>query len=177
MRHFIVAAALFLGSMGFAAQAADPPALAHGDHAAAPVTGPTQVNISGPSGAVTLTIADLAALPHVTLNASFHGKAYRFSGVPLTAILAKVGAPSGEALRGKALTSYVVITCADGYRLVLSLAETDAGVRSAAVILADEEGGRPLAAGDGPLRLVVEGDLKPVRSARMVSAIAIRSLD
>src|SRR5208282_4790744 len=59
------------------------------------------LTVSGLSGqTVALTRADIAALPHVTLTVSVEGKTHTYQGVPLTDILARVGAPEGKALKG-----------------------------------------------------------------------------
>lgn len=83
-------------------------------------------------------------------------------------------------LRGAALARYVVVTASDGYRAVLSLAEPDsATVRTAPggpVLLADRVDGRPPGTEDGPLRLVVPGDLRPARSVRGVARIEVRAV-
>ena len=92
-------------------------------------------------------------------------------------VLARVGAPLGEALRGAALASYIVVEAADGYRVVLSLAEVDPALSPTAVLLADTVDGHPIGADDGPFRLVVEGDARPARSARQVTTITVRSAD
>ncbi len=70
----------------------------------------------------------------------------------------------------------VVVTAADGYRSALALAETDASVRDQQVILADRRDGKPLDAKEGPLRLVVEADKRPLRSARQVTGLEVRML-
>lgn len=92
-------------------------------------------------------------------------------------MLERVGAPLGERLRGPALLSHVVVGAADGYALVLSLAEVDPAMRSTAVILADRVDGTPIQAEDGPFRLVVEGDARPARSVRQVTSVAVRTAD
>jgi DMSO/TMAO reductase YedYZ molybdopterin-dependent catalytic subunit len=104
------------------------------------------------------------------------GKKATYEGVPLTALLARVDAPTGEKLRGGELTDVVIVTAADGYQIALSLAETDPAMRKSAIILADKQDGKPIAAEDGPYRLIVEGDLRPARSARMVTKIEVRRL-
>ena len=53
------------------------------------------------------------------------------------------------------------------------LAETDPGTRAGKVLLVDRADGAPLAAGDGPFRIVVSDDLRPARSARMVEKIEV----
>jgi DMSO/TMAO reductase YedYZ molybdopterin-dependent catalytic subunit len=65
------------------------------------------------------------------------------------------------------------VGASDGYRVVIGLAETDPGVRHEKILLADRVEGGPLPPTEGPFRLVVEGDLRPVRSARMVTAISV----
>ena len=122
------------------------------------------------------TAAEINALPHETVRVSFHGAAHIYEGVPLGRLLADVGAPSGESMRGKALTLALRASASDGYHVVLSLAETDPAMRRARVIVADREAGAPLSREVGPLRLVVEGDLKPARSVRQLARLEILDL-
>jgi hypothetical protein len=125
---------------------------------------------------VTLAPADIAAMPHVTLVVAIDGKPSAYQGVLLTALLARVGAPSGKALRGKDLADVVIVLARDGYTVVLGLAETDPMVRQDQIILADREGGQALTEASGPYRLVVGGDPRGARSAKMVIAIELRRL-
>jgi hypothetical protein len=125
---------------------------------------------------VTVTPADLAAMPHVTLTLSVEGKTRTYEGVPLTALLAKVGAPSGKALKGADLSDVVLVSAKDGYVVALALAETDPLVRKDQIILADKADGAPMPDGLGPYRLVVEGDQRGARLARMVVSIELRQL-
>lgn len=133
------------------------------------------VVLRGPDGQTrSVSEAELAAMPHERMTlAGEHGPGRRYDGVPLTLLLQTVGAPAGKQLHGPALADVVVVTASDGYRVVLALAETDPGVRPEKVLLADRSEGAPLAAGEGPFRLVVEGDLRPARSARMVTGITV----
>lgn len=133
------------------------------------------VALRGPTGETrSLSATDLAAMPHERASiVNEHGPAKIYEGVPLTLLLQSVGAPAGKTLRGPAVGDVVVVGASDGYRVALALAETDAGVRSNKVLLADRADGAPLPLGEGPFRLVVEGDLKPMRSARMVTSITV----
>ena len=133
------------------------------------------VTLTGPEGRTrSVSLSDLAAMPHETaVLPSEHGAAKHCEGVPLTVLLESVGAPTGKALHGPALADLVVVSAGDGYRVVLGLAETDPGVRPGKTLLADRCEGAPLPPNEGPLRLVVEGDLRPVRSVRMVTAIRV----
>lgn len=131
------------------------------------------VALRGPDGQVgVLSVADLAALPHVKMTVVQHGKTSTFEDVPLGDILARVGAASGKAIHGPELATVIRITAKDGYQVVLGLAETDPGARKGRIILADRADGAALK-DDGPFRLVVEDDLRPARSARMVERIEV----
>jgi DMSO/TMAO reductase YedYZ molybdopterin-dependent catalytic subunit len=131
----------------------------------------TVIGLSGQT--TTLAAADVASLPHVTLAVSVEGKSHTYEGVPLTDILARVGAPAGKALKGADLADVVLITAKDSYAVALSLADTDPMVRKDQIILADKADGAPLPDGLGPYRLVIEGDQRGARMARMVVSIAL----
>ncbi|HEX3920425.1 MAG TPA: molybdopterin-binding oxidoreductase [Caulobacteraceae bacterium] len=133
------------------------------------------VSVTGLSGQrAELTAADLAAMPHLAVTLQLEGgKSEACEGVALSDILAKVGAPQGHALRGPEMTDAVLVGAADGYHVVLALAETDPGVRTNRVILADKCDGAAMVAPEGPFRMVVEGDLRPARSARQVTSITV----
>ncbi len=133
------------------------------------------ISLEGLDGqALTISAAELSAMPHQTLTLrSEDGKAVRYEGVPLSLLLQRVGAPAGKALRGPDMADVVMVSASDGYRVALSLGETDASIRSGAVVLADRADGVALTAHDGPFRLIVEGDLRPARAERMVVNIRI----
>ena len=118
---------------------------------------------------------DWKALKHVSISATnaHDKKTSTFQGVPLMEVLQAAGVPAGESLRGKALTTVVVITASDGYKVTFSLAELDAGLGSRQVIVADSEDGKPLPPTTGPLRLVVPEDKRPARWVRMVKSVRV----
>lgn len=131
----------------------------------------------GPDGqAVTLSAADIAELPRQTVTFAGHGESHVFEGPMLIDVLAKAGAPTGKALRGAEMADVVLVEATDGYAVALGLAEADPGTRPNRIILADKADGAPLASTDGPFRLVVEGDLRPARSARMVGKLSVLRL-
>jgi hypothetical protein len=137
---------------------------------------PATVVIKGEAGqVVTLTAADLDALPQASVTLSHDGRSFTLSGARLDAVLAKVDAPLGKGLHGPALADVILAKASDGYRVALSLGDVDPGVRSEPVILADREDGKPLVK-DGPFRLAVGGDLRPARSARNVIEIDVLRL-
>jgi hypothetical protein len=115
----------------------------------------------------------IAALPRVSVPLTIHGETHVFEGPLLIDVLKATGVETGAALRGPALAQAVVVRAADGYAVVFGLAELDPGVRPNRIILADTVDGAPLTAEDGPFRLVAEGDVRPARSVRQVSAVQI----
>lgn len=124
-----------------------------------------------------LSAAELSALPHVGASVSHDGKTLSFRGVLLPEVLKRVKAPSGKDLRGPALSDVVIVTASDGYTVALALSDLEPSIRPTKVILADQDSeGVRLGANDGPFRLVVDGDLKPARSARNVVRIELRRL-
>lgn len=131
------------------------------------------LSVKGPTGAVTLSAADVAALPRVSFLFDAHGQKHTYEGPLLIDVLAKAGAPTGKALRGPALAQAVVVRASDGYTVVFGLAELDPGTRTNRVILADEVDGKPLGLAEGPFKVVAEGDLRPARSARLVREIEV----
>lgn len=144
-----------------AALAAAPPVLAQG------------LELKGPTGTVTLT--NLDGLPRAGVTIRQHDQGHAFEGALLGDLVAKVGAAQGKAIHGPELATVIRVTAADGYQVVLGLAETDPATRADKVILADRADGAPLK-DDGPFRLVVEGDLRPARAARNVVRIEVLRL-
>ena len=124
-----------------------------------------------------LAAADIAKLPHEHVVLVHGDQTTDFSGPLLSDLLRDVGAPMGVRLHGSGVNDVVFVTAADKYRVVLSLAEVDPSFhKGAKVILADQADGEPLPAKEGPYRLVVDGDLKPARSAYSVVAIELKHL-
>jgi hypothetical protein len=115
-----------------------------------------------------LSLTDLKAMPQttVTFHNSHTNADETYSGVRLADLLAKLGAPLGDALRGKALASYVVATGSDGYRSVVALGEIDPSFHPGEVLVADAMDGKPLDAHNGPFKLIVTEDKRPARSVR-----------
>jgi len=121
-----------------------------------------------------ITATTLAGLPMHTVTAvDEHGHSAQYAGVSLRDILAHAGVPGGHDLRGKAMTRYVVVDAADGYRVTFSLAELDASFTDRDVIVAETRDGAPLAAQEGPYRLIVPGDKREARWVRQVDAIDV----
>jgi DMSO/TMAO reductase YedYZ molybdopterin-dependent catalytic subunit len=120
--------------------------------------------------------ATLARLPAASATLTAHGQSQQCSGVWLADLAAAAGLPAGEALRGPALTTLIVAEAADGYRVAFSLAELDAKLGNRPVLVATACDGKPLAQADGPLRLVVPGEVRAARSVRQLRALRVVSL-
>ncbi|MGO9516171.1 MAG: molybdopterin-dependent oxidoreductase [Candidatus Korobacteraceae bacterium] len=120
---------------------------------------------------------DFAKLPQVKVSAKDHdGKNREYAGVGLRDILTQAGVATGNDVRGKELADYVVVEAADGYRVVFSLAELDPDFGNTQVLVAESVDGQPLAAKEGPLRLVVPGDKRQARWVRMVTRISVMNV-
>jgi DMSO/TMAO reductase YedYZ molybdopterin-dependent catalytic subunit len=142
--------------------------------AQAPATASLKVTSEGGSP-VTLTAADLAAMPQRTVTASSHDQTGTYRGVPLRDILTKAGVPAGADLRGPALATYVVVTGADGYRAVFALAELDPLFTDRVVLLALQKDGGALAENARPFQVIVPGELRPARWVRQVVSMTVQT--
>jgi hypothetical protein len=123
-----------------------------------------------------LTAAAFAALPHVQFAAvNGHTKeTHRYLGVPVSALLAKTGAPLGIKLRGKAMQMVVRVRAADGYAVVFALTQFDERFTDRTIYLVDSQDGHPLDAKIGPLALVIPGDKAPARWARKIVSMEVQ---
>jgi molybdopterin-binding protein len=89
---------------------------------------------------LTMSTADLSSMTHVSVRVA----TVSYQGVLLSDILKRAGVPTGSTLRGKALTTYVLVEASDGYQVVFSLGELDATVTDHQIVLADSSEGKPL---------------------------------
>jgi hypothetical protein len=132
----------------------------------------------GPDGRhITLTAEALQSLPQQTVHVhNPHTKADEtYQGVELSLLLARLDAPLGPKLRGKALSMFVVAEGTDKYRAIYSLAEVDPTFHTGTVIVADRENGPPIAK-DGPFKLVNTEDKRPARWVRNLASIQLSSV-
>src|SRR5215467_5122238 len=106
----------------------------------------TSIRIGGDvPNPITVSAADVASIPHVSVTISGRGSPTTYEGVLLIELLKRAGAPSGDTLRGAELARYVVVTGADGYRAVFALAELDPAFTEHPLVLADRRDGAALA--------------------------------
>ncbi|WP_303782154.1 molybdopterin-dependent oxidoreductase [Sandarakinorhabdus limnophila] len=120
--------------------------------------------------------ATLARLPVASATLTAHGKNHACTGVWLADLAAAAGLPAGEALRGPALTTLIMAEAADGYRVAFSLAGLDPKLGNHPVLVANACDGKALDESDGPLRLVVPGEVRAARSVRQIRALRVVAL-
>lgn len=118
-------------------------------------------------------MALLETLPFSVVEAEDHGKPGRWRGVPFAELLRLAGAPTGDAVRGPNLAKYILVTAADGYRVVFSLGETSPEFGGNMLTLAWERDGAPLSAEEGPFRIIASGDRKQGRWIRQVVKVEL----
>lgn len=141
--------------------------LAHGQQ-------PAAIEIGGDvRTSLRLTAEDLAAMPRATVTTAEGGRSTQYEGVWVHDILRRAGVPQGEAMRGKALSSYVLCTAQDGYQVLYSLAELDPEFQDSTVLLADRADGKPLPPTSGNFRMVAPKDKRGARSIRMLQRIDV----
>jgi hypothetical protein len=123
---------------------------------------------------IAIDASAFAGLPRVTVNATDEaGHTNAYSGVALDALIVRAGAPSGPAVRGKAMMTYIVVGAADGYHALFTLAELDPGFTGRVILLADQRDGAPLPPNAGPYRIIVPGEKREARWVRQVTDIEL----
>lgn len=124
---------------------------------------------------ITLDSAQFQKLPRETVRViNRDGGEVTYSGVALSPLLALVGTPAGEQLRGKALAYYIIAQGMDGYRVTLSIAEADQTYNDRHILIADRINDCPLPENAQPLQLIIPGDKRTSRWVRMLAKIEVR---
>jgi hypothetical protein len=124
----------------------------------------------------TISQETLRKLPRHTAVLNDHGKEVHFEGVLLRDVLIQNGVPLDNKLRGKQLATYISALANDGYQIVFGLAEFDPTITDGDILLADKRDGQPLAATEGPLRIIVPHDKRPARSLKMLRELDVIEL-
>ncbi|MGB8191019.1 MAG: molybdopterin-binding protein, partial [Chitinophagaceae bacterium] len=89
--------------------------------------------------------SDLNTMKRVTVSHKGHDSITNsYTGVSLIEILSLAGVTMGKQLRGKELAKYLLVSAADGYQVVFSLAEIDSSFNEKTIILADKKDGNPI---------------------------------
>jgi DMSO/TMAO reductase YedYZ molybdopterin-dependent catalytic subunit len=120
-----------------------------------------------------LSAEGLAKMPRASVTTVSNGMQTVYEGVWVHEVLKRAGVPQGEALRGKALASYVLAEAQDGYQVVFSLGELDPAFMDNQVLVGDTANGKPLFGAQGRFRLVVPKDKHGARSVRMLTRLEV----
>jgi DMSO/TMAO reductase YedYZ molybdopterin-dependent catalytic subunit len=124
-----------------------------------------------------LTAADLAAMPasevHVAYQTSHGPEEATFTGVPVWDLIEKAG--FAEALQNpkQRLTHYLLARAADGYEVLIALAEIDPGLEGKSVLIAVTQDGKPIAPKDG-FRIVMPGDKRGARHVHQLLELQVK---
>jgi hypothetical protein len=140
-----------------------------------PSTPSTQLTLRGLDGkSLTLTPADLAALPHKNVTVMNHhtSASETYSGVAISDLLAKIGAPQGSDVKGKLFLLGVVASGTDNYSVLFAIAETDPTIHTGDILIADQMNGQKLDK-DGTFKLVSTEEKRPARWVRNLSSISL----
>jgi hypothetical protein len=135
----------------------------------------TELALRGLDGkTITLSPADLAAMPHKTVTVMNHhtNANESYSGVALSDLLAKVGAPQGSDVKGKLFMLGVVAEGTDHYSVLFAIAETDPTIHSGDILVADQMNGQKLDK-DGAFKLVSTEEKRPARWVRNLTSISL----
>jgi DMSO/TMAO reductase YedYZ molybdopterin-dependent catalytic subunit len=138
--------------------------------------GPSEFTVGGEvKTPLAISVPDLHRMSRTTVHVTnpHNHQEEVYEGVPLAALLAQAGVPQGEQIRGPWMASYVLAEAADGYRVVFSLAELDAGFLDSEVLVADTMDGMPIGAGEGPFKLVAPHEKRPARWVRMLKSLTV----
>ncbi|MBK8033982.1 MAG: hypothetical protein IPK17_31660 [Chloroflexi bacterium] len=93
--------------------------------------------------------------------------------MPLWQIISAAQPNLNADVRNDRLSTFIVVTAADGYQAVIAWGEIDPEFGNQPILVAYAENGAPIAGGSGPIRLVVPGD---ARGGRYVSGVVNISL-
>jgi hypothetical protein len=174
---FLCAALLLCFAQAATIRAQQAPKPAANAGASAPPSDALHISAYTSPQKLDLKPADFKALPHISVSVhNEHSNADEsYSGVRVSDLLAKLGAPLGHDLRGAALGAYIVATGTDKYVAVLALAEVDTSFHSGDVIVADAMNGQPLDEKSGAFKLVVTEDKRPARWVRNLVSLELKS--
>jgi hypothetical protein len=136
------------------------------------------VVIYGEGPTTTVTAAELLGMPRKAVEGPHHeGVMTTYEGVTLRDLLVRAGAIDAERVGSGDLVRWVRVEAANGYRVIYSVAELEPDFRPVVPILADRQNGVPLAAGIGPLQVVMADEMRHSRWVRQVSCLRLGRAD
>ena len=124
-----------------------------------------------------ITLSYLRAMRHIslTVRSSTPRTVERYSGVPLSDLLAELKKGQINDPRDQPWADYLVATGANGYKAVLAAAEIDPRIHPTGVLVADALNGKPLDAQSGPFKLVVAKDRNSERFVTKLVSISVNA--
>ncbi len=126
----------------------------------------------------TILNADLAKLPRVSAKVTGHdNRPAEYEGVRVSELLQSQGVVLGKELRGPRMANYLLFEATDGYRVTVAIAEVDPATTDKLVLLADRENSAPLPEKEGPWRLIIPDEKRPVRWIRMIERVSVRAAE
>jgi hypothetical protein len=126
---------------------------------------------------VVLTRADIEALPRAKVTTGTSEIPVTFEGVSLKAVLDRAGVAFGESLKGKRLSSCLLVEAADGYRVVIALPEIDPAFSDKQILLAFLRNGKQLDDREGPYRIVIPDEKRMDRWVKQVTTLKIANVE
>jgi len=142
----------------------------------------TTLTLSFGDKTLTLKPRDLADYPHqnVTVVNGHTTTSETYSGVPISAILAKLGVPFEKSSEHTLLKTYFIAEGTDGYKVLVSVYETLAVIRQSDAIVADAiitDGEFGPLQKDGLFKLVIPGDTRPQRWVQNLKSLTFKTLE
>ncbi len=120
----------------------------------------------------TFDLARLRTLPAREVRAADHGKKpAAYAGARVSDVLGLAGVKLGPGPRGAGVRQYLLVTAADGYGVLFSVAELDSALTDREVLFIHTRDGRTLDAEEGPCRIVAPGDKRHARWVRQVTTL------
>jgi hypothetical protein len=145
------------------------------DHHSQPTVPSTELKIKGLDGkSIILSPEEFAALPHKSVSVfNAHSKINeKYSGVALTELLAKVGVPLGEQVKGRLFLTGIVAEGTDHYDVLYALAEVDSSIHAGEVLVADSVDDHKLEK-DGAFKMISTEEKRPARWVRNLASITV----
>ena len=142
----------------------------------------TTLTVTFGSKVLTLKARDLADYPHqnVTVTNGHTKASETYSGVPISAILTKLGMPFEKSSEHNLLKTCIIAEGTDGYKVLISVYETLATIRQSDAIVADAmitDGEFGPLTRDGAFKLVIPGDTRPQRWVQNLKALTFQTIE
>ena len=134
----------------------------------------TVIDEAGKSHAI--SAHDFATLPHQTVTAKIGQADSKCEGVSLVDLLQSVGVVFGHDLRGPRAANVILLEAKDGYRTALAQLEIDPDTTDKSALVIDRRDDKVLDDREGPYRLILPGEKRPVRWIRMLRTIRVMNM-